>query len=197
MQVTSSALPTFLFFKDGNQIKNQSQISKEFYLVDKNAVDTKRCELILKELLFDKKEFKVESYDFVPLEKDDLMIHAIKDQSDCLNATKDHNIQDLLSNLKGKYLCSSSDEQLLIFIPFRLRLGLKQISFKSIDNESCPKIIKLFVNKTNLDFDTASTIPADQEIVLTQKQASTKEKILIKNQIKFKSVSFLSVSIID
>jgi hypothetical protein len=128
-----------------------------------------------------------------PLEQDDLMKHVKIDESYCLNQSKDHNVVDLLNRIKGTYLSSSSDEQLLLYLPFRIRLGLKYFSIMAVDDSSCPKKIKIFVNRHDMDFDSVETITADHEMVLNEKQCNGKERILLKNQLKFKSVNSLTL----
>jgi hypothetical protein len=186
-------LPTFLFFKNVTQIKNHSQITDDYYLVDRNAISVDRLKIILNLLTQDVSTNQNVFEKTIPLESDDLIIHALKEKVDCLNQSKQFPVQHLLSNIEGKYLESQSDEQLLIFFEFNLRLALKQVSFKCVDESSCPLKIKLFVNRRDLDFDGAMNVKPDQELEITTKQGLEKARISIKNQMKFKSVTYLTV----
>ena len=138
-------LPMFIFFKNGSQMKNYSTLTDDFYLVDRNITSTDRLNIILSTLTKDvsTSDFQHQIEKTIPIEKDDLIIYVNKESMECLNQSKNHKINDLLTNIEGKYLESQSDEQLLIFFTFTVRLALKQISFKGIDKKSCPA---LFVN---------------------------------------------------
>lgn len=163
-------------------------------MIDRNAVDTKRAQAILHDLTREKFEQNVQLEQVYQLDSDDLMQYCNNDEPACLNQSKEHSIESLLSRVEGSYLSSSTDEQLLITLPFRLRMGLKYISFSSLDDESCPKKIKIFVNRPSMDFDNVDSINPDHELILTQKLGAAKEKILLKNQLKFKQVTSLTVS---
>ena len=179
-------------------MKNYSTLTDDFYLVDRNITSTDRLNIILSTLTKDvsTSDFQHQIEKTIPIEKDDLIIYVNKESMECLNQSKNHKINDLLTNIEGKYLESQSDEQLLIFFTFTVRLALKQISFKGIDKKSCPLKIKLFVNKTDLNFDSAMNLKADQEFEISEKEGIKKLKISIKNQIKFKSLTYLTVILI-
>eukprot|EP01080_Neovahlkampfia_damariscottae_P012492 gene12492-6240_t len=187
-------LPMLIFFKNGIQVKNYSSLTDDYYLVDRNICSTDRLNIILTTLTQDVSSGVLTSFEkAIPIEKDDLIIHVNKESMECLNQSKQHNIKDLISNIEGKYLESQSDEQLLIFFTFTVRLALKQISFKGIEAKSCPWKVKLFVNKTDLDFDSAMNLKPDQELEISEKEGMAKLKLSIKNQMKFKSITYLTI----
>lgn len=59
---------------------------------------------------------------------------------------------------------SENDEQLLLFLPFSSRVKLEAIGLALPFGESCPKKIKLFAGKKNMDFDDAETMKATRTI---------------------------------
>ena len=71
-----------------------------------------------------------------PVQKDsviDLSNEINKCGVDCLNQDNTHNVANLFDNDSSKYLESDSDEQLLIFIPFKNIVHLHSIAFESKD----------------------------------------------------------------
>lgn len=59
---------------------------------------------------------------------------------------------------------SENDEQLLLFIPFKTRVKLEAIGLALPFGQSCPKTIKLFSGKKNMDFDDAETMEPTKTI---------------------------------
>lgn len=56
-------------------------------------------------------------------------------------------------------LRSDADEQLLLQLAFMQTVKLNNITIGLPGNSSSPKIVKFFVNKSNLDFNSASDTP--------------------------------------
>ncbi|KAL8775716.1 MAG: hypothetical protein Q9209_000212 [Squamulea sp. 1 TL-2023] len=65
-------------------------------------------------------------------------------------------------------LKSDADEQLLMFVPFTGVLKLHSVLIRSSEDSSAPKTLKLFVNKDDLDFSTASDLQPTQTLELSQ-----------------------------
>jgi len=65
-------------------------------------------------------------------------------------------------------LKSDADEQLLMTVPFAGTVKLHSILIRSSDSASAPKTLKLFVNKDNMDFSTASDLSPTQTLTLSQ-----------------------------
>ncbi|KAL8746958.1 MAG: hypothetical protein Q9190_001078 [Brigantiaea leucoxantha] len=65
-------------------------------------------------------------------------------------------------------LASDADEQLLIFVPFAGVVKLHAILLRSSADSSAPKTLKLFINRDDLDFSTASDLQPTQTLELSQ-----------------------------
>ncbi|KAL8721112.1 MAG: hypothetical protein Q9225_002135 [Loekoesia sp. 1 TL-2023] len=63
---------------------------------------------------------------------------------------------------------SDADEQLLMFIPFTGVVKLHAILVRSSEDSSAPKTLKLFSNRDDLDFSTASDLQPTQTLDLSQ-----------------------------
>jgi hypothetical protein len=75
-----------------------------------------------------------------------------KSSSYCSNEKTSQSFYNLFEQ-EGSVLQSNADEQLIIQLSFRQKVTLTGIEYE-VENgsDSCPKIIKLYLNKTNLDF---------------------------------------------
>lgn len=65
-------------------------------------------------------------------------------------------------------LCSDTDEQILIHIPFTSQIKLHSFLIRTSTSDSAPKTLKIFVNRSDLDFSAASDLPSTQEFHLSQ-----------------------------
>ncbi|KAL8927748.1 MAG: hypothetical protein Q9208_002163 [Pyrenodesmia sp. 3 TL-2023] len=65
-------------------------------------------------------------------------------------------------------LVSDADEQLLMFIPFTGVVKLHSVLIRSSEDSSAPKTLKLFSNRDDLDFSTASDLQPTQTLELSQ-----------------------------
>ncbi|PVI03188.1 DUF1000-domain-containing protein [Periconia macrospinosa] len=65
-------------------------------------------------------------------------------------------------------LKSSTDEQLLMIVPFTGQVRLHSILIRTSPTESSPKTLKLFINDDSIDFSTASDKPPTQEVSISQ-----------------------------
>ncbi|KAL9601316.1 MAG: hypothetical protein Q9219_002611 [cf. Caloplaca sp. 3 TL-2023] len=63
---------------------------------------------------------------------------------------------------------SDADEQLLLFIPFTGIVKLHSVLIRSSEDSSAPRTLKLFSNRDDLDFSTASDLQATQTLELSQ-----------------------------
>ncbi|KAL9641017.1 MAG: hypothetical protein Q9204_000420 [Flavoplaca sp. TL-2023a] len=63
---------------------------------------------------------------------------------------------------------SDSDEQILMFVPFTGVLKLHSVLIRSSDDSSAPKTLKLYLNRDDLDFSTASDLQPKQTLELSQ-----------------------------
>ncbi|KAK1074595.1 hypothetical protein LTR12_005785 [Friedmanniomyces endolithicus] len=65
-------------------------------------------------------------------------------------------------------LSSDADEQLLMHIPFTAQIRLHSILLRTSTTSSAPQTLKLFLNRDDLDFSTAASLPATQTLELAQ-----------------------------
>jgi len=65
-------------------------------------------------------------------------------------------------------LKSDADEQLLMFIPFAGQVKLHSLILYTAPTTTAPKTVKLFRNRDDLDFSTASELPPTQAIEVPQ-----------------------------
>ncbi|KAF2722572.1 DUF1000-domain-containing protein [Polychaeton citri CBS 116435] len=65
-------------------------------------------------------------------------------------------------------LKSDADEQLLMHIPFTGQIRLHSILIRTSATDSAPQTLKVYVNRDNLDFATASDLPPTQELSIPQ-----------------------------
>jgi len=70
-------------------------------------------------------------------------------------------------NTQG-FLASDADGQLILSIPFTCSVNIRSICVIGRSAESSPSHVKLFVNRTDIDFDNADSVVPTQEIELTQ-----------------------------
>ncbi|KAL8674963.1 MAG: hypothetical protein Q9168_000666 [Polycauliona sp. 1 TL-2023] len=63
---------------------------------------------------------------------------------------------------------SDSDAQLLMFLPFTGVLKLHSVLIRSSEDSSAPKVLKLFLNRDDLDFSAASDLQPTQILELSQ-----------------------------
>ncbi|KAL8854693.1 MAG: hypothetical protein Q9221_000475 [Calogaya cf. arnoldii] len=63
---------------------------------------------------------------------------------------------------------SDADEQLLMFVPFTGVLKLHSVLIRSSEDSSAPKTLKLFLNRDDVDFSTASDLQPTQTLELSQ-----------------------------
>jgi len=125
-------------------------------------------------------------------------------KADCLNQLDNHTIQHLLTNSRSiasaplasdLYLESSSDEQLLLSIPFKNKVNIRTIAFWAPDSEECPSTIKLYVNKS-MDFDDTDDAKPTETIHLKREDAVIGKEHTLKF-INFRNVVSLCVFVAD
>ena len=99
----------------------------------------------------------------------DLAEHLELPQCTCLNAASDHTLRHCLGIAAGEredpnsFLQSDADEELLIMLKFMSAVKISAISVTA-PKESGPSSMKLFKNKVGLDFDSAKSDKANEEL---------------------------------
>ena len=106
----------------------------------------------------------------MPVPLTDLVEHLETPQCHCMNASSSHTLRHCLDadsrESADSYLESDCDEELLIQLKFMSAVKVSAIKIEGKDKDSAPSSVKLFVNKTGLDFDSAKDEKATQEIDL-------------------------------
>eukprot|EP00484_Ammonia_sp_Unknown_P031005 CAMPEP_0197028794 /NCGR_PEP_ID=MMETSP1384-20130603/8400_1 /TAXON_ID=29189 /ORGANISM="Ammonia sp." /LENGTH=368 /DNA_ID=CAMNT_0042457851 /DNA_START=14 /DNA_END=1120 /DNA_ORIENTATION=+ len=139
-----------------------------------------------------------------------LLDHVNLNECGALNLCEQQSSSDLsllfTQNLDSNAISvkSENDEQLLLFIPFKSRVKLEAIGLAMPFGESCPKTIKLFAGKKNLDFDDAETEKATKTIKIKQipqQKEDEEKKYWAKSYplqlTKFRNINFLTIFIKD
>lgn len=83
----------------------------------------------------------------------------------CLNEQNSHTFRNLFESGDFEHtgLKSNADEQLIIQLSFRQQVTLSNIEYLiESGSDECPRVIKLYLNKTNLDF---SSIENEKHVV--------------------------------
>eukprot|EP00457_Paulinella_chromatophora_P011533 gb/GEZN01011680.1/.p1 GENE.gb/GEZN01011680.1/~~gb/GEZN01011680.1/.p1 ORF type:complete len:339 (+),score=24.97 gb/GEZN01011680.1/:22-1038(+) len=116
----------------------------------------------------------------------------------CSNASAEHDIGALFDpkqrTAKRTYLQSNSDAQLLIHIPFRAPVKLHELVI-DIDHsvpEAVPRVLHLFKDKRNLDFEDAESFKPTQSITIEAKGKETSISCPLK-LVHFQQVSHLTI----
>ncbi|KZF25519.1 DUF1000-domain-containing protein [Xylona heveae TC161] len=91
-------------------------------------------------------------------------------------------------------LQSDVDEQLLMFVPFTGQVRLHSILLRTSDSPSAPHTLKVFQNRDDLDFGTASEAPPTQTLQLVR--SSDIQEIPVKRAL-FNSVQSLTLFFVD
>jgi len=89
---------------------------------------------------------------------------------------------------------SNVDEQLLMHIPFTGQIKLHSILIRASNSGSAPQTLKVFINRNDLDFSTASDMTATQEFALSQ--TSDVQDISVKRAL-FGKVQSLTLFVVD
>ncbi|CAH7688072.1 PITH domain-containing protein [Phakopsora pachyrhizi] len=112
-----------------------------------------------------------------------------------LNVEPNHQAKDCIkpwseSNDDSKFTESDVDEQMIIQIPFTGSVKLRSILIRSLPDQFRPLRAKLFVNESNLDFDSIESIKPTQTLEIPE----TNELIEFPVRVaKFSSVTKLSI----
>ena len=108
--------------------------------------------------------------------------------------------QDLVSHVTS--VKSESDEQLMLFVPFSRQVRLEAVSFALPFGDSCPQSIKLFADKSDIDFGDAESLTPTHAISIKRKRtikgdgdgdAKFWSKSFPLKVAKFRNVSYLTV----
>ncbi|KAL5272692.1 hypothetical protein ACHWQZ_G000771 [Mnemiopsis leidyi] len=116
-------------------------------------------------------------------------------KSECLNESDDHTFKGALKEEEGR-LESDCDEQLLLTLAFNQPVRIHSIALRGPDDGRSPKSVKLFINQTAIDFDSAERGVAVQELTLTKDDNAEGALIPLK-YVKFQNVVSLTLYVRD
>ena len=107
----------------------------------------------------------------MPIPLADLSDQLETPQCHCMNEKTEHNLRHCLDadsrEDSASYLESDADEELMIQLKFMSAVKISAIRIEGKDKDSAPSVVRLFVNKTGLDFDSAKDEKPTQEIELS------------------------------
>jgi len=120
-------------------------------------------------------------------------------QLNCLNEVEDHNLKGLLSgktrNTTDAHLLSDSDEQLLLNIYFNQAVKVKSIVLHTAGPQEGPNLIKLFVNRTAIDFEDVQDAeePEVAQVLEVPKDSVKEGRPIDLRFVRFQSVNSLHI----
>jgi len=116
-------------------------------------------------------------------------------RSKCLNESRHHKWQSILSNDRS-YLESDCDEQLLISICFRRHVRIHSLKINAPNTGAAPRTMNLFANQNYMDFNNVHDIPPTQVLKLIPKNFEPNQIVNL-NSIKFAKVNSVTIFIED
>ncbi|OQR94263.1 thioredoxin-like protein [Achlya hypogyna] len=123
---------------------------------------------------------------------EDISEHLDKANSYCLNEDPSHNFGNLFIGDGTLLLKSEADEQLIIHVEFKEAVKLHSIALKAPNDDTAPRVLKLFVNRNNLGFSDVVDIEPVQQIELSQEQLDAGSPIELRF-VKFQRVTALTL----
>jgi len=174
-----TAMPTFLFFNNGQRVDEV-----------KGANAAKIEQTIKKHLASAVAADESDPVKFPPGHVD-ITEHVDKKQCECLNQNNEHKWDNIFKN-DNSFLESDTDEQLLIYIPFSQAVKIHSVVFQAPSDGRAPKVVKLFVNARDMDFQSVDNLPAAHEFNLTADDMKG-DKLLPLKFVKFQNVSELTL----
>lgn len=97
----------------------------------------------------------------------------IQDTVECLNESEEHKVGNLFTTECHLESDADVDPELLIKFAFRAPVKLSGILLRGMDAETCPKEVQIFMNKPDLDFQSAEEEKPAQTLELTPKECNT------------------------
>lgn len=122
------------------------------------------------------------------------------DKSSVLNATPGSDVSFVLTQSQSELMMiSEDDEQLLLFVFFKQLVNIKSIRIRGAtppagSGMSAPKIVKLWKNTPNMDFNDANDSKPVQQFELSESDLQG-DKDLALDYLKFKNVDNLTIFI--
>lgn len=177
-----SAMPTFMFFKQGQKID-------EMKGADPHGLETK-----IKQHIVDVKPSGSSSKEYVK-GMTSLNDKLEMKQLEILNATDSSSLRNLFDKSSSSVVQSDSDEQLMIYMPFQEQIKIHSIIIRADPEavEQAPSAIELFANRpTILSFDDIGSVPPTQAIASTEiKYVTDAEAVVSLRFVKFQRCNSL------
>lgn len=122
---------------------------------------------------------------------------VLKKQSECLNQNDDHPLDNIFKEGTDSRLESDVDEQLVLHVTFSQPIKLHSLMLMAEPLDNAPRTIKIFVNRTDIDFDDAETETATQELEMTRETYEEKKGVANLRYVRFQNVNSLSIFVKD
>jgi len=131
----------------------------------------------------------------LPAGQMDLIGFVDQSQVEALNQSTSHTKNHVFKK-DDHFLESDCDEQLLLYVPFNQAVKLHSLSVLAVDGDRAPKTLKIFTNKHAMDFQSAESTPAVQELDLSADDVEKGTLIPLKF-VKFQSVNSVTFFLVD
>ncbi|CAG8474284.1 3551_t:CDS:2 [Paraglomus occultum] len=175
-----SAMPTFKFYKDGQEIAK---------IV---GADYHQLETLTRQHAGTPEESGSSVLTFG--NHSDINEFIVLNQVNCLNQ-QGQNVQNIFKN-DDSYLESDVDEQLIISVQFGQTVKIHSLKLVPDDIEHAPKTIKLYANRLNVGFDETNRIEATQVLTLSEKDYADKALVPLRF-VKFQNVNNITLFVQD
>lgn len=117
----------------------------------------------------------------------------------CLNQDDEHPLANFWDPKPELFLRSDCDEQLLLHVEFQQRIKLRSLCFIApphADINQLPSNIKIFIDQSTMDFDSAEDNIPTQSLQLTKNHYTSETHILLKF-VKFQNIGSITFFIED
>jgi len=114
-----------------------------------------------------------------------------KNQCECLNQSPNHSLLPFLDDA-SQYLESQSDAQLLISIPFTQPVKIHSLKIEA-PTDNGPKKVKLFINRSTIDFDFVTKTTATEELELKAEDLEKGNIVKLQWHGRFRNVQSLQI----
>ncbi|KAJ2082262.1 hypothetical protein H4R24_001708 [Coemansia sp. RSA 988] len=125
----------------------------------------------------------------------DLTQLVLMKQSECLNQNDDHPMNNIFVD-DDKVLESDVDEQMVLRISFNQPIKLHSIMLKA-PLDKAPKNIKIYANRTDVEFDDVDTAEATQEIVMTKGIYEDGKGVVNLRYVRFQNINNITLFVAD
>ncbi|KAJ2802796.1 hypothetical protein H4R20_003142 [Coemansia guatemalensis] len=182
MQCRITATPTLQFFRKGRSVGEVKGANRkaivdaiEAGLKDSNGAEGKSA--------------------YGVVGHSDLTRSVLMKQSECLNQNDDHPMENIFVE-NDKVLESDVDEQMVLRISFNQPIKLHSIMLKA-PLDKAPKNIKIYANRTDVEFDDVDTAEATQEIEMTKDIYENGGGVVNLRYVRFQNINTITIFVAD